>query len=133
MNHGNRSYVLITVVGDIVAMALTTVAGFARHGEMAAAGLRMLTTFIPLCLAWGLIAPWVGLFRPTLMNDPRQLWRIVFAAFLAVPTAAWMRGLLLNEPVPLVFVIVIGATVSIPILIWRSLWLVLERKQVQNG
>ncbi len=133
MNHRNRSYVLITVSGDIVAMALTTVAGFARHGEIGTAGLRILTTFVPLCLAWGLIAPWVGLFRLPVISDPRQLWRPVLAAILAAPMAGWLRGLLLNEPVPLIFVVVIGATVSLPILIWRSLWLVIERKQVQNG
>jgi hypothetical protein len=127
------------ILGDAVVFGLVTIAGFTRHGELGGlggAGWRLLTTFLPLCVAWGLIAPWLGAFDPSRAVQPRQLWRPLLAMALAAPMVGWLRGLWLNEAIPPVFVLVIGAFSALGIILWRSLWLLLrprQAKQVPHG
>jgi hypothetical protein len=77
----------ILVAGDILVLLLVTIFGFATHGELGSAGLRMLTTFVPLVVAWGLVAPHLGAFELEKSNQVascgdhfgrwywRDLWR----------------------------------------------------------
>jgi hypothetical protein len=124
----------VLIEGDAFALALMTAVGFATHGELASAGLRMLTTFIPLCIAWALIAPWLEVYRLEIAGQPRQIWRPVLAAFLAAPLAAWLRSLLLQGTLIIpVFVLVLGATSAFAILLWRVVWLFWLRMQVKHG
>ncbi|HVN54420.1 MAG TPA: DUF3054 domain-containing protein [Anaerolineaceae bacterium] len=120
--------------GDAAALAILTGVGFASHGELGTAGMRILATFIPLCIAWALIAPWLGLYDPATIRQPRQLWRPVLATFLAAPIAGLMRALLLNAGVIIpVFVLVLGATGALILFLWRSVWLLLRNRQVNHG
>ena len=125
------------ILGDAAVFALVTVIGFLRHGELVGSGLRVLTTFLPLCIAWGVAAPWLGAFDLSFSAQVRSLWRPVLAMLLAAPLAGWLRGLWLGEDIPTIFVLVIGAFSALGILIWRSLWLALIRtrvsEQVQHG
>jgi Protein of unknown function (DUF3054) len=131
------------ILGDVVVFGLVTVAGFTSHGELGSlgslgsAGLRVLTTFLPLCAAWGLVAPWLGAFDLPRAAQPRQLWRPLLAMTLAAPMVGWLRGVWLNQAIPPVFVLVVGAFSALGILLWRSLWLWLLRprlaKQVPDG
>ena len=83
MNKLKNSDPFILLVGDGAILLLVTLAGFAQHGELAGAGLRLLSTFVPLCAAWALVAPWVGAYEASNTVSLRQLWRPVLAAFLA--------------------------------------------------
>ena len=128
------------MLGDVVVFGLVTIAGFTRHGELGSpggAGVRMLTTFLPLCAAWGLIAPWLGVFDFSRVVQPWQLWRPLLAMALAAPMVGWLRGLWLNEAIPPVFVLVIGAFSALGIILWRALWILLLRprlaRQVPDG
>ena len=115
---------LILVSGDIITLGLVTVFGVASHGEAKTAGVRMLTTFLPLVAAWLLVAPHLKVFEMQRVGDLRELWRPLWAMVLAGPLAAWMRGVLLNAPIIPVFVVVIGGVSAIALLAWRGLFLV---------
>jgi hypothetical protein len=108
--------------GDILVLALVTFFGFARHGTLGSAGLRMLSTFVPLTLAWLLIAPHLGAFDETYCRDPRQIWRPFWAMVLGGPLAAFFRGVLLGQPVQIVFVIVLGGVSALSLAAWRFVY-----------
>ncbi len=122
------------IAGDAAAMAVVTVVGFSTHGELAGAGLRILTTFLPLCIAWGLIAPWLGLYDRSLVCQPRQLWRPILAAVLAAPLAGLLRSLALNSaPILPIFVLVLGATSALAVFLWRILWFLFQNRRRVYG
>ncbi len=119
---------------DITALALVTVLGFASHGTLDSAGLRVLTTFIPLVISWFLIAPHLGVYDYSNTIDVRQLWRPFWAMVLAAPFAAWLRGLWLQSAILPVFVLVLGGVSSFSMLIWRLIYFLLaSRKRSLNG
>jgi hypothetical protein len=128
---------VVLILGDVVIFGLVTVAGFSRHGELGSAGLRLFATFLPLCIAWALAAPWLGVFNLSQASQALQLWRPLFAMLLAAPMAGWLRGLWLGESIPPIFVLVIGAFSALGILLWRGVWIAWFRprmaKQVQHG
>ncbi len=119
------------VLGDIFALALVTVIGFATHGET---GLeffpRMLTTFLPVSVAWFVVAPFLGLFRPEITANPRQLWRSFVGMVLAGPLAALLRAFLLNTVVIPLFAVVLSGSAGLGMLVWRALWWILSREKV---
>jgi hypothetical protein len=122
--------ILILLAGDILTLALVTLFGFASHGTVGTAGSRMLATFLPLAMAWLLVAPFTGLFDPQRTAHPRQLWRPFWAMVLAGPLASWMRGMILNQPILPVFVVVLGGVSALAMLAWRFLfWLMFDRKK----
>jgi hypothetical protein len=51
------------LVGDVLIAAILTLVGFASHNELGTAG-GLLTTFLPLLVAWLLVAPFAGLYQP---------------------------------------------------------------------
>jgi hypothetical protein len=124
----------ILVAGDILVLLLVTIFGFATHGELGSAGLRMLTTFVPLVVAWGLVAPHLGAFDLEKSNQVSQLWRPFWAMVLAGPLAAWLRGALLNTPIVPIFVVVLGGICAIALFLWRLLyWAIFARRQHGNA
>ncbi|HEY5669429.1 MAG TPA: DUF3054 domain-containing protein [Anaerolineales bacterium] len=117
------------LAGDVITLALVTLAGFARHDELDNANFRMLTTFIPLVLAWLLVAPHLAVFDLQRLSDPRQLWRPFWAMVLGAPFAGWLRGVMLNSPVLPIFVFVLGGVSALALLAWRSAyWLIFARR-----
>ena len=122
------------IIGDILTLTIVTVIGFASHGTAGTAGSRMLTTFIPLLVAWLLIAPHLKVYDRDIVLDGRQLWRPFWAMVLAGPMAAWLRGVLLNSPILPVFVIILGGVSALAILAWRGLyWLIMTRMKRLDG
>jgi hypothetical protein len=117
----------ILVAGDILTLALVTVFGFASHGEAGTAGLRMLTTFAPLIVAWFFVAPFFGVYESQRAAEYRQLWRPFWAMIVAGPMAAWLRSVMLgmtnqnglNTPIWPVFVVVLGGVAALSVLAWR--------------
>ena len=132
-NRGNLQRFAL-IAGDIITLAIVTVIGFASHGTADTAGSRMLTTFIPLVVAWFLVAPFLHVYDTEVFLDGRQLWRPLWAMILASPMAAWLRGLMLNSPILPVFVIILGGVSTVAILVWRGIfWLVATRMKRVNG
>lgn len=130
-NQANR---FVLIAGDIITLAVVTVIGFASHGTANTAGARMLTTFIPLVVAWFLVAPFLNVYKSEYVLDGIQLWRPVWAMVLAAPMAAWLRGVMLSSPVLPIFVVILGGASVAGILIWRALfWLVANRLIKTNG
>ena len=124
----------VLIAGDIITLAIVTLIGFASHGTADTAGSRMLTTFIPLVVAWFLVAPFMQVYDTQKILDGRQLWRPLWAMILASPMAAWLRGLMLNSPILPVFVIILGGVSAVAILVWRGIfWLAATRIKRVNG
>lgn len=122
------------LAGDVIILALVTLAGFASHNELGTAGFRVLTTFIPLLVAWLLVGPHLRVYDLWSLNHPSQLWRPFWAMVLAAPLAGWMRGVWLNAPIQPVFVLVLGGISSLALLAWRSLyWLFYARERLAHG
>jgi hypothetical protein len=120
----------VLIGGDTLVLALVTVVGFASHGTLINAGTRLFSTFVPLIVAWLLVAPAMGLFEQNRTADWRQLWRVVWAMIIATPLAAFLRGVWLNSAIIPVFVLVLVGVSALGMLAWRGLWaLVLYRKR----
>ena len=118
----------ILIVGDVVILTLITGFGFANHGTLGSAGLRILSTLVPLVVAWFLISPLMGVFDESRVRDPRQLWRPLWAMILAAPIAAFMRGVWLNQPILPLFVFVIGGFSALALVGWRALYLLYQKR-----
>jgi len=120
----------ILIAGDILAIAIVTVIGFATHGEADLSFLpRMLAAFVPLMVAWLLISPWLGLFQLEITSNPKNLWRSVLAMLLAAPFAAVLRGLILDAPIIPIFAAVLSATSAFGMLVWRGIYIFIRQRK----
>ena len=123
-----KNYFLM--LGDIFAMLVITLIGFATHGELKTSFItRMSALFFPLIIAWFLLSPWLGLFQTEIISNPRQLWRPALAMLLAVPLAAVLRGLILNAPIIPIFVVVLITTSALGMLVWRGIYFLFNRNR----
>lgn len=130
----SNRWLYMLVAGDILVLAIVTLLGFASHGSLETARSRMLSTFIPLVIAWLLIAPHLLVYKKIIVHDVRQLWRPFWAMILAAPIAAWLRGIILNAPILPLFVLIIGGVSALAILFWRLFfWLIAEKVMVTHG
>jgi len=119
----------VLIAGDILAIAIVTIIGFATHGEADLSFLpRMLAAFVPLTIAWFLLAPWFGLFQQEIASNPKLFWRPVLAMLLAAPFAAVLRGLVLNTPIIPIFAVVLASTSAFGMIVWRGIYFLLNRK-----
>jgi hypothetical protein len=114
---------VFVVFGDGITLAITTAVGFMAHGETGTAfAPRMLATFLPLMAGWFLIAPWLGLFDEHVVLNPRRLWRPPLAMLLGAPIAGILRAALLGSSAQPIFVLVLGSSAGLFLLIWRGLY-----------
>lgn len=127
-----RKWFVILAAGDFLTIALVTVYGFASHHELSAGAARMLTTFLPLTIAWLAAAPFLGAYDPQRAMEFRQLWRPFWAMLLAAPLAAWLRGVWLNAPILPLFVFILGSVSALAILIWRGCFALIVRRMSDN-
>ena len=125
---------VILLIGDMLTLALITLFGFASHGTTETAGPRMLATYIPLVVAWLLVAPYLGVFQDDKTRSWKDLWRPFWAMVLAAPLAAWIRGAWLNAPILPIFVVVLGGISALGLLAWRTLnWMWRNRAGRSHG
>ncbi len=120
----------VLILGDILALALITLIGFANHNELRFFPYyRMLASFLPLLAGWFLIAPWLGLFNPEITSNPRLLWRPVLAMLLAAPLTGLLRAVMLNSVVIPFFVLILGGSAALGMLVWRCIgWAITRNK-----
>ena len=119
---------IILIMGDLLAIFIVTIIGFATHGEMGLSFVpRMLAAFVPLTVAWFFISPWLGLFQPETIPNPKELWRPVLAMIFAGPLAVVLRGLILNAPIIPIFAVVLSVTSAFGMLVWRGVYFLLSR------
>jgi hypothetical protein len=119
----------LLIIGDTLAILITTFIGFATHGEADMSFLpRMAAAFFPLVIAWFLLSPFLGLFQPEITANARDLWRPVFAMIFAAPLAAVLRGLILNAAIIPIFAVVLSATSAFGMLVWRTIYLFIQHK-----
>lgn len=119
----------ILILGDLLAIALLTVIGFATHGETDLSFLpRMAALYFPLSISWFLLAPSLGLFQKEKTSNLNQLWRPALAGLFAAPLAAVLRGFLLNAPIIPIFAAVLAGVAALGMLMWRGLYLLWSRR-----
>lgn len=117
------------ILGDIIAFAILTVVGFATHGETGTSYLtRMAASFIPLSLAWFLLAPWFGLFDEIVVSNPKHLLRIPLVFLFAAPLAVILRSVILGIPVVPIFALVLGSTNALGMILWRGIHIFTTRR-----
>ena len=120
----------ILVFGDLLAIALVTIIGFATHGEADVSfAPRMAALYFPLSISWFLLAPALGLFQAEVASSPKQLWRPALAMIFAAPLAAVLRGFLLNAPVIPIFAAVLALVSASGIVSWRAVYFLLNRQK----
>jgi hypothetical protein len=120
----------LLILGDLVAITMVTLIGFASHGETSLSFFpRMLTTLVPLAVSWYLVAPWLGLFDPQVSEATRFLWRPALAMLIAGPLAVLLRAILLNTVVIPIFAVVLSATSALGMLVWRGVWLFWNKRR----
>ena len=128
-----RASTIILWIGDVIALGLVTILGFASHGELGSAGVRMLTTFVPLVFAWIIAAGPGDSLEVRNAVQFSQIWRPVWAMCLAVPLATVFRASLLAfRPISPIFVFVLAGVGVVAILTWRILFFVIFRKKKNN-
>jgi hypothetical protein len=115
------------LLGDALTALIVTLAGFLTHYQ-GVEGWRWLSTFVPTVAAWLAVAPWLGVYDPATVNQPRFVWRAALAAVLSAPLAATLRGLWLGSVIVPVFVLVLAATGALGFVIWRWVWTVIARR-----
>lgn len=128
-----RDILIFLVIGDLITFFLLTVVGFASHQELTTAGWRMLTTFLPLCTAWALSAPMLGLYHRDVYSSLAHLWKPMWGMLLAGPLAALLRGIWLNRPILPVFALILTAFGMLAILLWRFVFYLLIQRRIGNG
>ena len=126
MTASARSSLLRLGLGDALALLLVTLIGERSHNIPLISG-RWLSTFLPLLLAWGLTAPWLGLYSQAVAQRPQVIWRAVWAALLATPMATWMRGLWLQSAISPIFALVLTGFVALTMALWRGITLLARR------
>lgn len=125
-NQNDTSNLLI--FGDFLTFLVVTIIGFFNHNSQFDI-LRVLANWLPLCLAWGMAAPLLGLWNRKQIPLQRSWWRFIWAAILSVPLAVVIRGFILDTPTLGIFVLVMTAFSIVGLLIWRLVWQLILRKK----
>lgn len=125
---------VVLFFGDVVALALVTLAGFASHNILDRAPERIWATFIPWVVSWVLVAPFLGAFDLNRIRKLAGIWRPVLAIVLATPLAGVLRALWLDVPIQWVFVAVLVGTGGLGLGLWRlAFWLLWGRGGAVRG
>lgn len=120
----------ILILGDLIAIAILTIIGFATHGEADVSfAPRMAALYFPLSISWFLLASALGLFQAEVASSPKQLWRPALAMIFAAPLAAVLRGFLLNAPVIPIFAAVLALVSALGMVSWRAVYFLLIRQK----
>ena len=106
------------IIGDVSVLVMLTLVGFATHLTLDAFG-RMTVTLVVSLLAWAAVAPFLDVYNPTVIDDPKAVWRVGWAWLLAAPLATFLRGAVLARDIPPTFVIVTILVNGFGLVAWR--------------
>jgi predicted membrane protein len=95
-----------------VLLARLITAGVNSFGELR----NLVEAFLPFILIWLVVAPFVGLFRPTIAFEIDQLWRVGALVPICVLVAYWLGSLWNEQPLTTVFAIAM-TLISTPLLV----------------
>ena len=118
-----KKFLATLVIGDALTILVVTILGFASHGTLDSAGIRLLTTFFPLLIGWLAVAPFFGLFTQEYTFNRKQLWRPVYVMLIIAPLASWLRAVMLGAPILPQFVAIIGLFSALAMFLWRAAFL----------
>jgi hypothetical protein len=119
---------VILIIGDAIAILLVIVAGFSTHQSDVATRLQF--TLIPFLGAWLLVAWAFGLYGAA-SGRINQLWRVPLAVLFVAPLGGVLRAAWLGAPVIPVFILVMAATLTLALLVWRGLAILLSGRAVK--
>lgn len=126
-NKSYRQLSTLLILGDFLAFLVITIIGFASHNSQFDL-MRILAIWLPLCFAWYLTAPLLGLWKPFQPSLLKNWWKIIWATVLSVPLAVVVRGFILNTPTIGTFVLVMIATSVAGLFVWRLIWFFIQKK-----
>jgi hypothetical protein len=119
----------ILILGDILAIAILTLIGFATHRQADASYLpRMVTAFFPVLLSWFVLAPWFGLFDEQVNENPKLLWRVALVSLFAAPLATTLRAAWLGSTSLPLFTLILGSSNMLGMLVWRWIYIFIARR-----
>ncbi len=121
------------LAGDFLAILAVSMIGFLTHNESPFTP-RLFTTLLPVLLAWGVQAPWFGLYDEHIYRAPKQVWRAGLAMLLAAPFAALLRSYMLGQAIVVpIFAVALGVSGAAGMLLWRLLYTRLASRIKTNG
>ena len=119
----------ILILGDIIALAILTVVGFATHGETGFSFLpRMGVIYLPMLFGWFVLSPWFGLSDEQVITNPKNLWRIILAMLFISPLAATLRAALLGAAMLPLFPLILGGSNAIGMMVWRWIYIFIAKR-----
>ena len=119
----------ILILGDIIALAILTVVGFATHGETGFSFLpRMGVIYLPMLFGWFVLSPWFGLSDEQVITNPKNLWRIILAMLFIAPLAATLRAALLGAAMLPLFPLILGGSNAIGMMVWRWIYIFIAKR-----
>jgi hypothetical protein len=123
----------VLILGDALALAVTTLIGFATHNETDLSYLpRFAAIYIPLTITWFLFAYWLKLFQPEITSNLKQLWRVPLAMLFAAPLAVSARSIILQLNIVPIFMLALGGTSALGMMIWRGSYFLLKNKRADT-
>jgi hypothetical protein len=121
------------ILGDLLALAVTTLIGFVTHGETDLSLLpRFTAIYFPLSIFWFFFAHFLQLFQPEITFSLNQLWRVPLAMLFAVPLAVVARSVILQTEIVPVFMLALGGTSAIGMMIWRGIYFFANHKRADT-
>jgi len=119
----------IRLIGDIISLAILTVIGFATHGETGFSFLpRMGVIWLPMLFGWFVLSPWFGLSNEEVIENPKNLWRIVLVMLFVAPLAATLRAAFLGAAMIPLFPLILGGSNAIGMMVWRWIYILIARR-----
>jgi hypothetical protein len=119
----------ILILGDILAIAILTLIGFATHGTTDMSYLpRMAAAFFPVLFAWFVLAPWFGLFDEQVNENYKLLWRVALVSLFAAPLATTLRAVWLGSTALPLFTFILGSSNALGMLVWRSIYISIAKR-----
>ncbi len=119
---------IILVVGDAIIILLVILLGFSTHQSDVATRLQF--TLFPFLGAWLLAAAAFGLYGASAAHW-NQLWRVPLAMLFAAPLGGALRAAWLGSALIPIFVLVMAATLTGALLLWRGLAILLSTRAVK--
>ena len=114
--------IAVLVSGDALAFLAFAAIGRGSHGETGLAAIpQVILTALPFAIGWFIVAPFVGVYRGELMENPRKMAaRTLSGWVLSWPVAMALRGIFVDHAVPpWTFALIALVVNAVFLLIWR--------------